>query len=79
MAMEHLEAARLAADTMADHAAALEAGTTDPAGVASVLRQAWGDVYAALDRVEAQKARARTFSAADRDSTRRDRAVRSIK
>lgn len=73
MAMEHLEAARLAADTMADQAAALEAGTTDPAGVASVLRQAWGDVYAALDLVEAQKARVlRTISEADRNSTTSD-------
>jgi uncharacterized protein YaaN involved in tellurite resistance len=71
MAMEHLQAARLAADTMADQAAALEAGTTDPAGGAAVLRQAWGDVYAALDRVEAQKAQVlRTISQADRELTR---------
>jgi uncharacterized protein YaaN involved in tellurite resistance len=71
MAMEHLQAARLAADTMADQAAALEAGTTDPAGGAAVLRQAWGDVYAALDRVEAQKAQVlRTISQADRELTK---------
>jgi len=71
MAMEHLQVARLAADTMADQAAALEAGTTDPAGGAAVLRQAWGDVYAALDRVEAQKTQVlRTISQADRELTK---------
>jgi uncharacterized protein YaaN involved in tellurite resistance len=71
MAMEHLQAARLAADTMADQVAALEAGTTDPAGGAAVLKQAWGDVYAALDRVDAQKAQVmRTISQADRELTR---------
>jgi uncharacterized protein YaaN involved in tellurite resistance len=71
IAMEHLQAARLAADTMADQTAALEAGTMDPVGGAAVLRQAWGDVYAALDRVEAQKAQVlRTISQADRELTR---------
>lgn len=71
MAMEHLRAARLAAGTMAEQAAALKAGTTDPAGGAAVLKQAWGQVYAALDRVDAQKAQVlRTISEADRKLTR---------
>jgi len=71
MAMEHLQAARLAVGTMADQAAALEAGTTGPAGGAVVLKQAWAQVYAALDRVDAQKAQVlRTISEADRELTR---------
>jgi uncharacterized protein YaaN involved in tellurite resistance len=37
----------------------------------AVLKQAWDEVFAALDRVETQKARARqTISAADRELTR---------
>jgi uncharacterized protein YaaN involved in tellurite resistance len=71
IAMGHLQAARLAASTMADHAAALEAGTTGPAEKAEVLKQAWGEVYAALDRVDAQKAQVvRTIAQADRELTR---------
>jgi uncharacterized protein YaaN involved in tellurite resistance len=71
IALGYLQAARLAASTMADHAAALEAGTTGPAGGAAVLKQAWGEVYAALDRVDAQKAQVvRTIAQADRELTR---------
>ncbi len=71
MALGQLQAARLAASTMADHAAALEASATAPAGGAAVLKQAWGEVYAALDRVDAQKAQVvRTIAQADRELTR---------
>jgi uncharacterized protein YaaN involved in tellurite resistance len=71
MALEQLGAARLAASTMNDHAAALEAGVTGPAGRVAALREAWAEVYAALDRVDAQKAQVlRTISEADRALTR---------
>jgi uncharacterized protein YaaN involved in tellurite resistance len=69
--LEQLEAARLAAGTMADHAAALEAGVSGPGGRVAMLRDAWSEVYAALDRVDAQKAQVlRTISEADRELTR---------
>ena len=69
--LEQLEAARLAARTMSDHAAALEAGVSGPGGRVEMLRDAWGQVYAALDRVDAQKAQVlRTISEADRELTR---------
>jgi uncharacterized protein YaaN involved in tellurite resistance len=69
--LEQLEAARLAASTMSDQAAALEAGVSGPGGRVDMLRQAWTEVYAALDRVDAQKAQVlRTISAADRELTR---------
>lgn len=69
--LEQLEAARLAASTMTDHAAALEARVSGPLGRVAMLRQAWGEVYAALDRVDAQKAQVlRTISDADRELTR---------
>ena len=71
IALGHLQAARLAASTMADQAAALEAGTTGPAEKAEVLKQAWKEVHAALDRVDAQKAQVvRTIAQADRELTR---------
>jgi uncharacterized protein YaaN involved in tellurite resistance len=71
VALGHVQAAQLAASTMADHAAALEAGAAGPGGGVSQLREAWGQVYAALDRVDAQKARAlRTIADADRELTR---------
>ena len=71
MALEQLGAARLAASTLNDHAAALEAGVSGPEGRVAVLREAWGEVYAALDRVDAQKAQVlRTISEADRALTR---------
>lgn len=71
MALEQLGAARLAASTLNDHAAALEAGVSGPEGRVAVLREAWNEVYAALDRVEAQKAQVlRTISEADRALTR---------
>jgi uncharacterized protein YaaN involved in tellurite resistance len=69
--LEQLEAARLAAGTMAEQAAALEAGVSGPGGRVAMLRDAWSEVYAALDRVDAQKARVlRTISEADRELTR---------
>ena len=69
--LEQLEAARLAAGTMAEHAAALEAGVSGPEGRVAMLREAWSEVYAALDRVDAQKAQVlRTISEADRALTR---------
>ena len=71
IALEHLVAAQRATTTMANHAAALEAGTAGPGGGVTQLREAWGQVYAALDRVDAQKARAlRTIAEADRELTR---------
>jgi uncharacterized protein YaaN involved in tellurite resistance len=71
IALGHLQAARLAASTMAHQAAALEAGTTGPAEKAEVLKQAWKEVHAALDRVDAQKAQVvRTIAQADRELTR---------
>jgi uncharacterized protein YaaN involved in tellurite resistance len=71
MVLENLEAARRAAATMAEHVSALEEGPAGPAGRVAVLKAAWDDVYAALDRVDAQKARVlRTISDADRELTR---------
>lgn len=71
LALQQLEAARMTASTMADHAAALEAGVSGPEGRVAMLRQAWEEVYAALDRVDAQKAQVlRKISEADRELTR---------
>jgi uncharacterized protein YaaN involved in tellurite resistance len=71
IALSHVRAANLAASAMADQAAALEAEASGPGGGVALLRQAWSDVYAALDRVEAQKVQAlRTISDADRELTR---------
>jgi uncharacterized protein YaaN involved in tellurite resistance len=70
--LEQVAAARLAAFTMAGHAAALEAGLSGPGGQAEMLKEAWDEVYTALDRVDAQKARVlRTISQADRELTHR--------
>jgi uncharacterized protein YaaN involved in tellurite resistance len=71
MALQQLEAARIAASTMADYSAALEAGISGPGGRVATLRNAWSEVYAALDRVDAQKAEVlKTISQADRELTR---------
>ena len=71
MALEQLEAARMAASTMTDQAAALEAGVSGPEGRVAMLRQAWSEVNAALDRVDARKAEVlRTIAEADRELTR---------
>jgi uncharacterized protein YaaN involved in tellurite resistance len=71
MALEHLEAARLAASTMAENATALEVGVTGPGGRVAMLKGAWDEVHAALDRVDAQRAEVlRSISAADRELTR---------
>jgi uncharacterized protein YaaN involved in tellurite resistance len=70
IALGHLEAARRAASTMSEHAAALEAGVSGPQGRVAMLQEAWAEVYAALDRVDAQKAQVlRTISDADRELT----------
>ncbi|HEX7490473.1 MAG TPA: toxic anion resistance protein [Candidatus Limnocylindrales bacterium] len=70
IALGQLEAARRAVSTMSDHAAALEAGVSGPEGRVAMLREAWAEVYAALDRVDAQKAQVlRTISDADRELT----------
>lgn len=69
-AMEQLDAAHRAVTAMADQAAALEAAA-QPAVRIEVLRRAWAEVYAALDRVDAQKAEVlRTISQADREIAR---------
>jgi uncharacterized protein YaaN involved in tellurite resistance len=71
MALERLEAARLAASALTEHVAALEAGVSGPEGRVAMLREAWGEVYAALDRVDTQKAQVlRTISEADRELTK---------
>jgi uncharacterized protein YaaN involved in tellurite resistance len=71
IALGHVRAANLAASAMADHAAVLEAETSGPGGRVAMLKQAWSDVYAALDRVDEQKAQAlRTIADADRELTR---------
>ena len=71
MTLGHLQAARLAATTMANHASELEARATGPALGAAVLEEAWGEVYAALDRVDEQKVQVvRTIAQADRELTR---------
>jgi hypothetical protein len=70
-ALEELESARFAARTLADQAAALEAGASGPGGQVEMLRGAWAEVQAALDRVDAQRARViRTIASADRELTR---------
>jgi uncharacterized protein YaaN involved in tellurite resistance len=71
IALQRLGAARKAAAAMNDYAATLEAEVSGPEGRVAMLRQAWGEVYAALDRVDAQKAQVlRTISEADRALTR---------
>lgn len=71
LALGQLHAAQQATSAMANHMAALEDGTTGPSGRVAVLRDAWSEVYAALDRVDAQKAEVlRTISQADRELTR---------
>jgi uncharacterized protein YaaN involved in tellurite resistance len=70
-AMEQLETAQLAASAMSNHAAELEAGLSGPGGRVEMLRGAWAEVYAALDRVDAQKARVlKTMSSADLELAR---------
>jgi hypothetical protein len=70
IALGHLHAAQLAATSMAEQAAALEAETAGPGGAVAALKLAWSDVQAALDRVDARKAQAvRTIAEADRELT----------
>ena len=69
--LEEIEMANEAAATMADRAAEMEARLPDAAERVALLRQAWAEVSAALDRVDARKAEAfRTISSADRELTR---------
>ena len=71
LALGQLHAAQKASSAMANHVAALEDGSSGPSGRVAVLRDAWVEVYAALDRVDAQKAQVlRTISEADRELTR---------
>lgn len=68
---EQLESARLAARTIAEGAVALEAGVSGPGGQLEMLRGAWVEVYAALDRADAQKARVtQALASADLELTR---------
>lgn len=70
LALEQLEGAREAASEMAEQAAALEAEASGPGGRMAVLRAAWSEVDAALDRVDAQKAQMlQTIASADRELT----------
>jgi len=70
MVLEHLEAARMAATTMAGNAATLEAEVAGPGGRIDEFKQAWTEVRASLDRVDAQKAEVlRSISSADRELT----------
>jgi len=71
LAFEQLEAAREAANSMAGQAAALAAGVSGPGGRMALLRAAWSEVNAALDRVDAQKAQMlQTIASDDRELTR---------
>ncbi len=73
LALEQLEAARQAADSMAGQAAALTAGVSGPGGRMALVRAAWIEVNAALDRVDAQKAQMlQTIASADRELTHPD-------
>ena len=68
--LEQLEVANQATAAIAGQAAAFQAHLPDAAARVAMLQQAWGEVYAALDRVDAQKAEAlRTISTADRELT----------
>ena len=71
LALGQLHAAQQATSAMANHVAALEDGSAGPSGRVAVLRDAWSEVYAALDRVDAQKAQVlRTISQAVRELTK---------
>ena len=68
--LEQIEMASQATAAMEDQAAGLRASFPDAGARVAMLQQAWAEVSAALDRVDAQKARAlRTISSADRDLT----------
>lgn len=68
--LEQLEMAGQATHAMADQAAEMEARLPDSRARVGMLQQAWAEVSAALDRVDAQKAEAlRTISSADRELT----------
>jgi len=68
--LEQLDMAGEATQAMADQAAEMEAQLPDSRARVGMLQQAWAEVSAALDRVDAQKAEAlRTISSADRELT----------
>lgn len=76
LVLEQLEAARGASAAVAEEAAEMRAGLAAAAASGAgdrvaMLKQAWDEVFAALDRVDQQKAQAlQTISAADRELTR---------
>lgn len=68
--LEQLEITSQATAALAAQAAAMQANLPDPGTRVAMLREAWTEVSAALDRVDAQKAEAlRTISSADRELT----------
>jgi uncharacterized protein YaaN involved in tellurite resistance len=68
--LEQLDIAGEVTQAMADQAAEMEAQLPDSRARVGMLQQAWAEVSAALDRVDAQKAEAlRTISSADRELT----------
>jgi uncharacterized protein YaaN involved in tellurite resistance len=68
--LEQLDMAGEATQAMADQAAEMEAQLPNSRARVGMLQQAWAEVSAALDRVDAQKAEAlRTISSADRELT----------
>jgi uncharacterized protein YaaN involved in tellurite resistance len=68
--LEQLEMAGQVTQAMADQAAEMEARLPDSRARVGMLQQAWAEVSAALNRVDAQKAEAlRTISSADRELT----------
>ncbi|HEY5486775.1 MAG TPA: toxic anion resistance protein [Candidatus Limnocylindrales bacterium] len=68
--LEQLDMAGEATQAMADQAAEMEAQLPDSRARVGMLQQAWAEVSAALDRVDAHKAEAlRTISSTDRELT----------
>jgi uncharacterized protein YaaN involved in tellurite resistance len=71
LALVRLEATRKAAAALTESAAALEAGVMASGGRPEALQEAWADVRAALDRVEARKAHVmEAIATADREISR---------
>ncbi len=71
LAIGRLEATRRAESAIADQALAFEAGMAAQPDQTELLKSAWEEMRAALDRVEEQKVRAlRSISTADRELTR---------
>ena len=71
LALEHVEAARMARGAIESRAQAIKAGAAIRTGETEALRAAWAEMRAALDEVDARKAAAlRSISSADRELTR---------